>query len=243
MARPMICPNPTPRSTTARLNAALASSNPATAFDPYGLGRTPTNALFATLANNIFLAPTNGKLKTYEARLNGGLFALPGGEVKLAAGFERQEFDVALGSARGGPTTPLVFRNFGRNVNSYYAELYIPIFGDSNAMGGFQRLEINAAVRHDKYSDVGTTTNPKFGINWTPVDGIKLRGSYGTSFRAPTIPEIYGNSNNLFVQNYSNPTWAARSPAWRLSGQNLNLKPETAETWSVGVDFDVVSRT
>ena len=220
------------------LNAALASSNPATAFDPYGLGRTDP-ALYATLANNIFLAPTNGKLKTYQASLNGPLFTLPGGQVKIATGFERQEFDVALGSARGGPTTPLVFRNFGRNVDSYYAELYIPIFGDSNAMGGFQRLELNAAVRHDKYSDVGSTTNPKFGVNWTPVDGVKFRGSYGTSFRAPTIPEIYGNSNNLFVQNYSNPTGGTITGV-ALSGQNLNLKPETAETWSIGVDFDLV---
>ena len=118
------------------------------------------------------------------------MFTLPGGDVKLAAGYERQEFNVALGSARGGPTTPLTFRKFGRSVDSMYAEVYVPIFGPGNATPGFERLELNAAVRHDKYSDVGTTTNPKFGINWVPLTGVKLRGSYGTSFRAPTIPEI-----------------------------------------------------
>ncbi|GGZ87781.1 TonB-dependent receptor domain-containing protein [Novosphingobium arvoryzae] len=220
----------------AALNAALASSNPATAFDIYGGGRTDP-ALYATLANQIFIAPTNGRLKTYEARLNGALFELPGGSVKLATGYERQEFKVALGSARGGPTTPLTFRNFGRSVDSVYAEVYVPIFGSGNATPGFERLELNAAVRHDKYSDVGSTTNPKFGINWVPVDGVKLRGSYGTSFRAPTIPEIYGNSNNLFVQNYSNPTGGTITGV-ALSGQNLNLRPETASTWSIGADFD-----
>ena len=221
---------------TAALNAALASSDPATAFDPYGLGRT-NPALYSTLANQIFLAPTNGRLRTYEARLNGALLTLPGGSVKIATGYERQEFKVALGSARGGPTTPLTFRTFGRNVDSIYAELYIPLFGADNAMPGLQRLELNAAVRHDKYSDVGTTTNPKFGINWVPVDGLKLRASYGTSFRAPTIPEIYGNSNNLFIQNYSNPAGGSITGV-ALSGQNLSLKPETATTWSVGADFD-----
>ena len=220
----------------AALNAALASSNPATALDVYGLGRTDPS-LYANLANQIFLAPTNGRLNTYEARLNGSLFDLPGGSVKLATGYERQDFKVALGSARGGPTTPLRFRDFGRKVNSMYAELFIPLFGPENATAGFERLEFNAAVRHDKYSDVGSTTNPKFGVNWVPVNGLKFRGSYGTSFRAPTIPEIYGNSNNLFVQNYSNPSGGTIQGV-ALSGQNLNLGPETAKTWSVGADFD-----
>lgn len=218
------------------LTAALASGDLAAALDVYGLGRTnPT--LYATLANQIFLAPTNGKLKTYEARINGSLVDLPGGTMKLAAGYERQDFDVALGTARGGPTTPISWRHFGRTVDSFYGELFVPLFGVGNATSGFERLELNAAVRHDRYSDVGATTNPKFGINWVPVQGIKLRGSYGTSFRAPTIPEIYGNSNNLFVQNYSNPSGGSIVGV-ALSGQNLALKPETASTWSIGADFE-----
>ena len=219
------------------LNAALASSDPATAFDPYGLGRT-SQAVLDTIANQVFLAPTNGRLRTYEGRINGSLFALPGGDVKLAAGYERQDFIVALGSARGGPTTPIAFRNFGRKVDSFYAEAYVPVFGPDNATAFFQRLEFNAAVRHDKYSDVGGTTNPKFGVNWVPVDGVKLRASYGTSFRAPTIPEIYGNSNNIFGQSYQNPAGGAPLQGYALSGPNLDLKPETATSWSVGLDFD-----
>jgi iron complex outermembrane recepter protein len=126
-------------------------------------------------------------------------------------------------------------------VDSFYGELYVPIFGPGNAMAGFERLELNAAVRYDDYSDVGSTTNPKFGINWSPIDAITLRGSYGTSFRAPTIPEIYGNSNNLFVQNYSNPA-GGTIVGVALSGQNLDLKPETATTWSVGADVEPLTR-
>ncbi|QIK77810.1 TonB-dependent receptor [Sphingomonas piscis] len=217
------------------LNAALRSNNPATAFDPYGGGRT-SQAVLDGIANAIFLAPTNGKLKAYEARLNGSLFSLPGGDVKLATGYERQDFDVALGIARGAPTTPLTFRKFGRTVDSFYGELFIPIFGATNAIPGFDRLEVNAAIRRDKYSDVGRTTNPKIGVNWAPIDGVKFRGNWGTSFRAPTIPEIYGNSNNLFPQNYQNPAGGAPLPGVALSGQNLELKPEEARTWSIGAD-------
>jgi iron complex outermembrane receptor protein len=219
------------------LNTAAASSDPATAFDPYGLHRTSA-ATLALLGNQIFLAPTLGRFTGYEARLNGGLFSLPGGEVKLAAGYEGQHIGVDLGSARGGPTTALVYRKFTRKVDSAYAELLVPLVGAANEMTGVRRLEVNVAYRYDKYDDVGSTTNPKIGLNWSPVAGLTLRGSYGTSFRAPLIAEIYGNSNNLFQQNYQNPAGGAPILGSALSGANLGLKPETATTWSVGADWE-----
>jgi iron complex outermembrane receptor protein len=222
----------------AALTAALASSDPNVAFDPYGLHRTSAGTL-ANISDQIFNAPTNSDFKGYELRLNGALFTLPGGDLALAAGYERQESDVALGSQRGGPSTLLTFRNFGRNVNSGYAELQIPIVGAANARPGVTRLTLNAAVRYDDYSDVGDTTNEKFGITYRPIDNLALRASYGTSFRAPLISQIYGNSNNLFVQSYQNPAGGAALTGVALSGQNLDLGPETATTWSTGFDWDI----
>ena len=222
----------------AALNAALASSNPNVAFDPYGLHRTSAGTL-ANISDQIFIAPTNSDFKGYELRLNGALYTLPGGDLALAAGYERQENDVALGSQRGGPTTPLTFRNFGRNVNSGYAELQIPIVGAGNARTGVRRLTLNAAVRYDDYSDVGDTTNEKFGATWRPMDNLAIRASYGTSFRAPLISQIYGNSNNLFVQSYQNPAGGAAITGVALSGENRGLAPETATTWSTGFDWDI----
>ncbi len=226
--------------TAANLNAALASSNPATAFDPYGLGRTSAATLQA-INNSVFLAPTLSRFTGYEARLNGTLLSIGGGDVKLAAGYEGQEIDVRLGNARGVVGTPIVYRNFDRRVDSVYGELVVPIFGTGNAIPGFERLELDAAVRHDKYSDSGNTTNPKFGVNWSPLKRLVLRGSYGTSFRAPLITQIYGNSNSLFTQTYQNPA-GAPIVGVALSGPNLNLGPETATTWSLGADWDVTQR-
>jgi iron complex outermembrane recepter protein len=222
------------------LNAALASSDPATAFDPYGLNRT-SRSVINGIFNQIFLAPTYGELKLYEGRVNGPLFDLPGGSVMVAVGVERQEFEVQLGSARGNPGTPIGFRTFDRTVDSGYVEVLIPVFGGDNATSGFEELTINAALRHDKYSDAGKTTNPKIGINWVPTDGVLIRGSYGTAFRAPTLPEIYGNSNAMFGQNYQNPAGGAPLLGYALSGPNLGLSPETATTWSVGTDIDVAT--
>ncbi|MDE2596689.1 MAG: TonB-dependent receptor, partial [Sphingomonadales bacterium] len=218
------------------LTNALKSSDPNTAFDPYGLYRT-NPAVVAGIFNQISINPTIGHFTGYEARINGPLFHLGGGDVKVAAGYEGQEFKVDLGLARGNPGTAVVFTTRGRRVDSAYAELYIPLFGPDNATPGLLKLDIDAAVRYDKYSDVGGTTNPKFGVNWMPIEGLTLRGSYGTSFRAPTLPQIYGNTNQLFNQNYQNPAGGAPIAGVARSGGNLNLKPETATTWSFGADF------
>ncbi|MEO8017382.1 MAG: TonB-dependent receptor [Pseudomonadota bacterium] len=223
----------------AALNTAAASADPATAFDPYGLHRTSA-ATLALLANQIFFAPTLGRFTGYEARFNGGLFDLPAGEVKLAAGYEGQQIGVDLGSARGAPANPIVYRTFDRRVDSFYAELLLPFFGEANGLPGLRRLDLTVAHRYDKYDDVGSTSNPKIGLSWAPIRSLTIRGSYGTSFRAPLIAEIYGNSNNLFQQNYQNPAGGAPILGSALSGQNLDLAPETARTTSLGVDFEPV---
>ena len=213
------------------LAAALASSDPATAFDPYGLGRTSA-ATLATIFNADATFPTDAKLTTYQAGANGPLFMLPGGETKLAIGYEGQDFTQVRNTG-----TPTEVAN-NRKVNSVYAELYVPLFGPDNGRAGLRDLTFTAAVRYDDYSDVGDTTNPKFGLNWRPFDGFKLRGSYGTSFRAPTFPEIFGNSTNLYVQAYQNPNGSGTVSGFTLgSGPNPDLKPETATTWTVGADI------
>ena len=123
-------------------------------------------------------------------------------------------------------------------MNSGYAELFVPFFSSENALPGLQKLELNVAGRYDDYSDVGHTTNPKYGINWAPIQDLTLRASYGTAFRAPIFAELYGNSSALFVQSYSDPT-AGNAPVQgvALSGGNTSLTPEKAKTKSAGFDY------
>jgi iron complex outermembrane receptor protein len=76
-------------------------------------------------------------------------------------------------------------------------------------------------------------------VNYRPFDGLKLRASYGTSFRAPTFPEIFGNSTALYVQPYQNPNGPGSVTGYTLgSGPNPDLGPETATTWTFGVDIE-----
>jgi iron complex outermembrane receptor protein len=225
---------------TAAVATALRSSNPATALDVFGGHRT-TEATLAAISDQLSISPVNNRFRGYEARFSGRLFDLPAGAVKLAAGYEGQDQDVALGGTRGPPGTVPVFRYFDRQVDSAYGELLLPLFGANNARRGLRRLDLNVALRYDTYSDVGHTTNPKIGINWEPSENLTFRGNWGTSFRAPLISQIHGNSSNLFVQSRQDPLAGGASvQGVALSGSNLNLAPEEAKTWSAGVDWQAL---
>ncbi|MDX9873680.1 MAG: TonB-dependent receptor, partial [Spongiibacteraceae bacterium] len=125
-----------------------------------------------------------------------------------------------------------------REVDSYYAELLVPIVGSSNRIPGIESLQLKAAVRHDKYSDVGNTTNPQFGIDWQPIESLRVRASYGESFRAPLITDLYGNSSAMFVELFPDPELggAPRVGVFQ-SGGNLDLEPATATTKTLGFDW------
>jgi iron complex outermembrane receptor protein len=208
-------------------------------LDVFGGHRTSAETL-AAIANFQSISPANNRFNGYEARLNGSLFSLPAGEVKLAVGYEGQDQDVELGATRGPPGTPVVFRKFDRQVDSAYGEFYVPLVAESHGIAGIHRMDLSAAVRYDRYSDVGSTTNPKFGLNWSPFEALKLRANWGTSFRAPLISQIYGNSNNLFVQSRQDPQAGGASvQGVALSGPNLDLTPEESTTWSVGADWSI----
>lgn len=227
---------------TALLNAALADTNPATAFNPFGSGgqnNPATIAGFRGYQDN----ESRFRMRHYSARLNGSLLDLPGGAARIAVGAEYREDDYRyVQSGNLTTATPTVFNTLrgARDVKSGFAELFVPLFGAGNAVPGLERLELSGAVRVEDYSDFGTTTNPKLGVNWSPFPGVKLRGTYGTSFRAPTLADLNpgfgggGVIGGVFTDPAS-PTGQVQ--AITIRGGNPNLGPEKAKTWSFGFDW------
>lgn len=225
----------------AALTAALARTDPATALNPFSTA--PNNAAaLQGLANQLFIAPGDTRFQGWEAKFDGPIATLPGGELRAAIGYEGQSLTSVSGLINGTWDAPVraITPEVKRTVNSAYAELLVPLFGAENAKPGLRELTLDLAVRSDNYSDLadGSTVNPKYGIDWAPLDNLKFRGTYGESFRAPTFAQIYGNSSALYVQNYSDPTrGGAITQGVTLSGGNLELEPETASTWTFGVDL------
>ncbi len=225
------------------LATALASANPATAFNPYG--GTNSQAVLDSIFVGIFNPYAINRTRGVSGNISGKLFSLPGGAVRLALGAEYVRYTIDGGSAIGNVNTPaLLFQKQERDQRSGYGELFVPIFGSSNATPGFERLELSIAGRIDDYSDVGSTTNPKIGVNWSPVGGLVLKGSYGTSFRAPSLQDLplLRTGAGLAVVTWLDPL----SPTGSSVGLSLNagnpaLTPEKAATWSGTVELKPVA--
>ena len=221
------------------LDAALTSKDAATAFNPFG---TMTPGFISSLQGDLPTHVTSG-IENTSLIADGPLFDLPGGAVKMAAGLERREESLSRSEGTQGAVGALPeYGAYSRHVESAFTELEIPLIGpeDPSNKRAVPRLELTMAGRYDHYSDFGPTTNPEFGIRWVPVDSLKLRASWGRSFRAPKLDDLYDSSSNAsgltLLADPRSPT--GQSLVLALQGDNPNLRPETAKSWTAG--FDVV---
>jgi len=177
------------------LNTPLTTANSLDVW--HGLG---SNLTSPSVYNSLYSYNTsNTNLNTFnQAKLSadGPLFELPAGEVRMAIGGEVMTAHLTqtlLGADNTGPTysgsTQRLY-HFSRNVDSAYLEFSIPVLAPSNGIPLARAIDLDIAGRYDKYSDVGSTSNPKFALNWTVVDGFKLRANYSRSFVAPPLAVI-----------------------------------------------------
>jgi len=211
------------------LREALASSDPATAFNPFGVGGTSA----ATLARVQGWSRLKqlGDEQTAGATLQGPLFALPGGMMRLALGVEYREQSLKqsgqsfTSTAAPAPSQSTSFAE--RNIKAAYAEIYLPLVRPEQSIPLIASLQVTAAARAEEYSDFGRTVNPKVGVNWWLNDSLMLRGSYGTSYNAPLLNELVGFK-------YWSAAILNGLPIVYRFGSNPDLKAEKATTWSLG---------
>ena len=228
----------------AALTAALRSSNPATAFNPFGNGtfnRTNNPALFDIIDANRATFGTN-ITNDLSVKVDGPLFDLPAGSVRMALGgeFHDNKFKQTLFAynvlASGEASIKSVYND--RTVSSVFGELFVPVVSEDMDIPFVRRFDVSIAGRFEDYSDFGTTTNPKIGVIWSPVQDLNFRATYGTSFRAPSLVDSADQIKNIFIQNVTDPTSSTGTTRGVFyNGGNSKLGPETATTWSGGFDW------
>lgn len=185
-------------------------------------------------------------------KFNGPLFSIPGGKVRAAAGVEYNKSSQSLFNEANRNADNAYIRdtvsNLERDVKSAFAEFYIPVIGKDNAVTGIKELSLSAAYRYDKYSDAGKASNPKLGFTWAINDDFKFRGSWGTSFRSPNLPERNPGVFSAriiapFGNNSGDPAIVNAFPGTTIAalffGSNANLKPEESTNWSAGFDWEL----
>jgi iron complex outermembrane receptor protein len=195
---------------------------------------SPDSAFLATY-------PFNSSVGGGDLMASGPLFSVPAGTVKAAIGasFRVEKFDegTPVESYNGTPIPVSAVSPGQRHVASEYAELFVPIVGRVNAISGAERVELSVAVRHDHYSDFGSSTNPKVGILWEPVRGFDIRGTYGTSFQAPLLAQIDSPITPSTAPLPDSTAPSGYTDTIYLSGGNPGLHPEKSKSFTSGFDF------
>ncbi|MES2135724.1 MAG: TonB-dependent receptor [Pseudomonadota bacterium] len=212
---------------------------------------------------NYILATTRdhggNSLATAYADLNGDLFQLPGGPLSFATGaVYRKEKGwrdpdplIVMGVANTNQQTPI---SGTVSAKEAYLELSAPILRDLPAV---KALTIDGAIRYSSYNQFGTTWNYKATADWRVIDALRFRGTYGTGFRVPNVPELYGgvSEGNLTTTDpcsryatSGNPVLIANCQASGVPasyvqlgntilttiGGNPDLRPEKSKSWTVG---------
>lgn len=179
-------------------------------------------------------------LQTFDLILNGdvplGGFQLPGGTIGMAVGYQRREdrFDntPSLHSLTGDVFigAQLFPNSDGRHVNAYFAEFALPLLSN---------MDLQIAVRNEKYSTGQSSTDPKYGVAYTPFDFVTLRATKGTSFIAPTLNQLNA-PQSCGLTNVNDPFTVFAAFTANCSQGNPNLVPESADTMGLGVTFNIM---
>ena len=179
---------------------------------------------------DIHTIPTN-RLAIGEVQAEGPLAQLPTGEIRAAiGGGYRHE---ALDSISFDPATA------ARHIRYGYGELTVPLVGKA-ARTGVQELTLTLAGRYEDYSDVGGHFSPEVGLAFRPIDALRLRATWNKSFHAPDLYEKYSNYYVLINYPLEAPGGAMTNTVIPAGG-NSSLEPETARSYTVGLDWQPVN--
>ncbi len=141
-----------------------------------------------------------------EASMQGGLFNLPAGEVRFAAGlgYRYNHFDFRPDGALDQPdgTSDILgyseLRASSGNVDTteVFAEFLVPLLRD---LPFVKSLEMDLGYRFSDYSSVGGVHAYKADLNWQVNDVVRLRGGYNRAVRAPSVGELYSPVSSATV--------------------------------------------
>ena len=138
-----------------------------------------------------------------------------------------------------------------------FTEARIPI---ANDLPFVKSLGFDAGYRYSKYTLGFSTNTYKFGVEWTPIDDVRLRAGYNRAVRAPNINELFQPAT-VGAGGTADPCWGANpvlsqaqcavtgvtasqygfldvNPAAQINtqvGGNTQLKPEIADTYTAGL--------
>lgn len=241
------------------LNSEFLGNGTPVAANRNGASASCASGLSPFIPNNSYTADcgraiaTDGQLENrliqdnIQANLQGGLFELPYGQVRFAAGAEYRRnsidfhADASLtdGSAfyetvNGG--FPQASTSGTTEVWEGYGELLIPILSD---MPFAEALTLELGYRASDYKSVGLVHTYKINGEYAPFDWLRFRGGYQTASRAPNLGELFTartqtqgqvtDGDPCSRQNITNPVFFGNYSANPI-GLDRDLQPDASDT-------------
>jgi iron complex outermembrane receptor protein len=120
-----------------------------------------------------------------------------------------------------------------RDAIALSAELAITLVPESAGVRFVRKLEVSSAARYEKFFGYGEEGTPRFKVKWSPSQSLTVFGNWSQSFRLPPLGQLFDDQNGSLLQSVPGPL-AGGTTALVEFGKNSQLKPETAESWSVG---------
>ncbi len=173
--------------------------------------------------------PVTGVTKYREdvltASVTGPMFTLPYGKVKGAFGVEARRMRIddtpAADSIAGNlynftSSTPT---RGSDKADDIFGEIEVPLLKN---LPGAQELTVNASGRWANYQSYGAGSTYKAGALWTPAKWVTLRGTMGTSYRAPALYEQFLGASSGFLSSTVDPcnNWDSPTNAGTIRGTN-----------------------
>lgn len=224
--------------------AAQAAALRSGALNPYDVASSDPAAI-AAIVSGLEQGYGDNELFDYRLVFDGPLFAIPGGDVRVALGAEYMVSNFQRRASNAALVLPPQV-DYRQTVKSAFGEVVVPLVSSENASSMLHELTFSASGRYDEYDDFGDTFNPKFALTYMPADWISFRANWGTSFNAPTPVDQLGPltaSANLvpgaFLQAPPGQSFVAGETGIFLgNGSVTGLQPQEAETWSIGTTIE-----
>ncbi|WP_444918573.1 TonB-dependent receptor domain-containing protein [Microbulbifer sp. JMSA003] len=210
---------------------------------------TITEEMLAYVSSDL----TDHRVTTQEVidlNISGNGFELPGGAMTwaLGGGYWARSFTLSpdSGKATGDVTGSVGTGTEGSLYNTnLLAEVHLPIFNN-----GIQSIDIKGGLRYDSYNIFGSDNTWQLGLDMQVFEELKLRSTYGTVFRAPTITNLFGGRNDS-APSAIDPCYVdsiSQLPAGCIQiseqedtqlpatvGGNEELLPESGNTFTLGL--------
>ncbi|MEH0167599.1 TonB-dependent receptor [Paucibacter sp. JuS9] len=221
-------------------------------LNPFASSGAAGKAYLDSIQVNDEVRRARGTMTSLDFKASKAIAKLDGGDLSMAWGAEtRREqtkshaSDLLLSDNITGDWTPGDAQNtdYKRSMWAAYGELVAPVT---------KELELQAAVRHDHYQNIGGTTNPKLGLRYQPMKSLLVRGSVSTGFRAPSLNDLYRSVRVGSSAILPDPIYCAEND-WDLgicaldwttrTYSNPKLKPERSRQFSTGIVFEPTKGT